>query len=248
MQDYGINRFPDGQIQFWGLASYGRFRELTCSLFTSEDLDLFYQIINTIVLDKITVKYIYGARCDKDSASPVSLCNLAKQFEKNILNSLNNKPHKYVFWNPHCTFQADFKIEIPIPDNLKELLDGDFFTGVIYPDESAYRRMKHVFPNLPSVVGTKKRDQKTGKILSYSVAPLAKGKYLVADDICDGGATFEELGKTQSGEVQLFLYVTHGLFSKGAETLEALRKYQLIWCTDSCPKAVELGFATKDET
>ena len=45
---------------------------------------------------------------------------------------------------------------------------------------------------------------------------------MIVDDICDGGQTFIELAKAleKQGAHQIFLYVTHGIFSKGLDTLK----------------------------
>lgn len=47
--------------------------------------------------------------------------------------------------------------------------------------------------------------------------------FLVVDDICDGGGTFEEIGKLLKADfpmAALSLFVTHGIFSKGFKELE----------------------------
>jgi len=56
---------------------------------------------------------------------------------------------------------------------------------------------------------------------------------LIVDDICDGGGTFlglaEELKECNSGD--LYLAVSHGIFSKGSQTL--LDNFKSIYSTDS---------------
>lgn len=72
----------------------------------------------------------------------------------------------------------------------------------------------------------KVRQTEDGKLLWFAVhaTDLFKSDCLIVDDICDGGGTFmglaEELKKKNAGN--LYLYVTHGIFSKG---LDELRKY-----------------------
>jgi ribose-phosphate pyrophosphokinase len=66
-----------------------------------------------------------------------------------------------------------------------------------------------------------------------------KGKALVVDDICDGGATFLALAKVlkdQNPELELSLYVTHGIFSKGVE--ELLKNYDTIYTSNLINKSV----------
>jgi ribose-phosphate pyrophosphokinase len=69
----------------------------------------------------------------------------------------------------------------------------------------------------------KVRDTKTGRISGTSVSSeLPKLPILVVDDICDGGRTFVELGKAlaEVSSQPRYLYVTHGIFSKGFEELD----------------------------
>ena len=73
-------------------------------------------------------------------------------------------------------------------------------TGLICPDAGAQHRVEQVAdsttPHLPVLHARKVRDQKTGVILSYQLdAVPASGRWVVVDDICDGGATFKLLGQ-----------------------------------------------------
>jgi ribose-phosphate pyrophosphokinase len=42
---------------------------------------------------------------------------------------------------------------------------------------------------------------------------------LIVDDICDGGATFVALARKlrEAGAIEVSLFVTHGIFSKGKD-------------------------------
>lgn len=74
-----------------------------------------------------------------------------------------------------------------------------------------------------SVVGHKVRDQSTGWITDYEVEGDPEGKdILIIDDICDGGMTFKLFAKEllTQGANSVNLYVTHGIFSKGLQTLK----------------------------
>ena len=75
------------------------------------------------------------------------------------------------------------------------------------------------------ISASKTRDTKSGEITSTHIHGEVAGKdFIILDDICDGGRTFIELAKSlkekKSGAV--YLYVTHGIFSKG---LDELKKY-----------------------
>jgi len=81
----------------------------------------------------------------------------------------------------------------------------------------------------------KKRNVKTGALSGFHVpATNLQGKpCLIVDDICDGGGTFmglaEELKKSKAGD--LYLAISHGIFSKG--TTELQKSFKKIYTTDS---------------
>ena len=109
---------------------------------------------------------------------------------------------------------------------------------LISPDGGALKKIYKVsaFMNgIPVVEGSKKRDVKTGKLSGFTVyADDLKGATcVIVDDICDGGGTFlglaTELKAKNAGD--LILIVTHGIFSKGLETLSSL--FDKIYSTDS---------------
>ena len=88
------------------------------------------------------------------------------------------------------------------------------------------------------VYGEKVRNTLTGEITEYNlVGDLPendRSSVLVIDDICDGGRTFIELAKllkAKNKDVELGLYVTHGIFSKGLEELRTY--YGFIYTTNT---------------
>lgn len=93
---------------------------------------------------------------------------------------------------------------------------------VLYPDEGALHKYADIY-SLPYNYGTKVRDQSTGNIINYEIRKDTRGgNILIVDDICDGGATFKILTQKllESGAIEVNLFVTHGLFSKGLQTLK----------------------------
>lgn len=108
------------------------------------------------------------------------------------------------------------------------------YDAVIAPDEGARERAGLVAKRLgvPLLVAAKMRDS-VGTIVSYHIDAEENKNYLVVDDICDGGATFNTLGQalTDLDDVSLDLWVTHGFFSKGLEDLSVY--YDYIMTTDS---------------
>ncbi len=116
-----------------------------------------------------------------------------------------------------------------------------WYDAIICPDEGALGRAARVAEELgPFGVdvyhAVKQRDQETGRILCLEMVqkPPAKGSYLVVDDICDGGGTFQLVADaTGIPQEQLGLWVTHGIFSGKANLLR--RFYGKIFTTDSHP-------------
>jgi len=68
----------------------------------------------------------------------------------------------------------------------------------------------------------KVRDPKTGAIVRTEVPALDPTRgTMIIDDICDGGRTFSEIARVLKGRghAPRYLYVTHGIFSKGIAPL-----------------------------
>ncbi len=110
--------------------------------------------------------------------------------------------------------------------------------NILYPDAGASRRY-----SLPPISGIKLkelycekvRDKINGKLSGFEVPfeGAFDGKnVLIVDDICDGGGTFVGIADALKGrELDLGLYVTHGIFSKGFDELK--KRFRRIYCTDS---------------
>lgn len=110
---------------------------------------------------------------------------------------------------------------------------------IIAPDAGAAKKTEEFAKAVGAkavVYFQKHRELSTGRITGMS--PLgdveAEGKYLVLDDICDGGRTFVELVKCISYVEHLELAVTHGIFSKGVEVLTDV--FDHVYTTDSLPQ------------
>lgn len=124
---------------------------------------------------------------------------------------------------------------------------------IVAPDAGALKKvydlMTYLNKNMTSisrmVIGTKHRDVVTGKISHTSVdipkeylRSTQMNKYVIVDDICDGGRTFIELAKAIKKKMkdedvfaEIYLVVTHGIFSAGYEELG--KHFDGIYCTNS---------------
>lgn len=142
-----------------------------------------------------------------------------------IINSLNFA--SVTVWDVHSDValaviygvrniqQHEFLLDIPT--------DG---CVLVAPDAGAIKKTMESAKvlDIPMVRADKIRDVKDGKITGTKVYSehIGDENFLVVDDICDGGRTFIELAKVLRPLTngKLFLYVTHGIFSKGIEPLQ----------------------------
>ncbi|MBI3349770.1 MAG: ribose-phosphate pyrophosphokinase [Burkholderiales bacterium] len=97
--------------------------------------------------------------------------------------------------------------------------------ALVAPDVGARKRVELVGKAVkaPVAYATKTRDPATGKLSGAEISgDLPDLPLLIVDDICDGGGTFIALAEVlrRNTAQPLFLYVTHGLFTKGLQPLQ----------------------------
>lgn len=119
-------------------------------------------------------------------------------------------------------------IDASVP--LARVVERDEFRGgvtLLAPDAGGRKRVSALAEKLglrDVAYAEKVRAPATGAITSVSVpGTLPPQPVLVVDDICDGGRTFTALAAALRGKTDqpLYLYVSHGIFSKGVEVLLA---------------------------
>lgn len=148
-----------------------------------------------------------------------------------LINSLEY--NHVVTWDAHSEVAKDLiqnLVNLPSTDLILKVVNkiGRKNLLVLLPDKGAVRYEGIVKAlDLPFVYGEKVRDAATGKLSGFKVPTITTPykKILIVDDICDGGGTF--LGLQTACEAALchldsnlttpnyFLFVTHGIFSKG---------------------------------
>lgn len=211
---------------------------------------------------KLFIPYFLGARQDR-------VCNKGEAFTAkivgDIINSLNFSEVSVL--DPHSDVVGAVVNNCKIITNhdfVKNCLFSiakrqDYSTNdlcLISPDAGSNKKMKDlmiffseqfeqpIFENAYLIKCDKTRDVSTGEITGFEVyAEDLKGKdCVIVDDICDGGGTFmglaEELKAKNAGD--LFLIVTHGIFSRGVEGL--LKHFKAIYLTDSIKDITEYDF------
>lgn len=111
---------------------------------------------------------------------------------------------------------------------------GDKGVILVSSDAGAYKKVFEYGEklSLPVVAGVKHRDL-AGNISLKFMGDVKDATCLIVDDLCDGGYTFELLGKAlrEQGAKKVYLYVSHGYFSKGFKELQKV--LDGIYCTNS---------------
>lgn len=122
---------------------------------------------------------------------------------------------------------------------------------VIAPDKGAHDRASQIaeYMGVPLLQCEKTRDFATGKLTGLTLPPLpGAGQYMIVDDICDGGWTFNLIAEAfqrdpLSEKSWLALWVSHGIFSKGLDAINP--KIDEIgttdsWCQDLADKRLDV--------
>lgn len=178
--------------------------------------------------------------------------------------------HQVITYDPHSEVYVDLLKHDPalkvtpvypheiLATSVAQITMPNIYDGIIAPDKGAQVRSGAVARelNLPLYTATKTRDFESGKLTGFGMEQTLPddGRYLIVDDICDGGGTFMGLAKhlyLNTENIRLDLYVSHGVFSNKA--MEKLPEYfGRIITTDSFDPnrkdGVEYDAATKVRT
>jgi ribose-phosphate pyrophosphokinase len=237
---YKISRFPDGQqtvdleyIELDHVLIYTRLNSF-------KDLEILIcatQALRNLNVENIEVyiPYFLGARSDRKFQ--VGGVNYLKQVICPIINSQNYISVTTV--DPHSDVLEACLNNYNKLDNynlvkfaLKEIDNTDGAQNricLVSPDAGAYKKIfdvakKFRIDNI--ITANKVRDLKTGNVTRTEIPTIdaheENTKYVIIDDICDGGRTFVELAKAikvNRPKAKIYLVVTHGIFSAGFDTL-----------------------------
>ena len=257
---YKISKFPDGQqdIVILGIPSNDELHEhcTIISRFNSwKDLELI--ACAKRALDafgykvSLYIPYLLGARSDRKFVTG------GNSYLVNVLAPVLNNLDFY------CIEVMDAHSDVAAAciknlNNLKNYNLIDYYlrsegkNGIVWvsPDAGAYKKVFDVakyFGMGNIVTAMKHRDIETGNIISTEIQipdSLKNHRFVIVDDICDGGRTFIELSKainhaTDERNDNIDLVVTHGIFSAGFEMLK--EHLSNIYCTNSYSD-IETGF------
>jgi ribose-phosphate pyrophosphokinase len=237
---FKISQFPDGQ-QSLDLTPTPALEyqndpiRIITRLNSFKDIEIIICAVNSIrnfnSTREITLytPYFLGARSDRQFQK--GGVNYLKQVICPIINSLNFKvvtildPHSDVL--EACLNNFRKINNFPLIDDALSYLIGEGEEDqivLVSPDAGAYKKVFDVAKefNIEKIItATKVRDLKTGQIIRTEVPTLDQHnnlKYVIVDDICDGGRTFVELAKAIKSSrptAEIYLVVTHGIFSAG---------------------------------
>jgi ribose-phosphate pyrophosphokinase len=244
---YEISRFPDGQqsirILEHNYTKYISLREqkapiiIESRLNTFQDLELIIcanQALKEIGVKsvKLFIPYCIGGRSDRKFQE--GGINYIKTVIAPIINSQNfdevrvMDPHSDVLEACINNFVKLTNFNLGVM-SLRDIGDGkdDIKNKIclVSPDAGAYKKIFDFagwFGVKEIITASKVRDIESGKILKTIVPSLENHvdtmKYVIVDDICDGGRTFIEIAKVIKEEkpnAEVYLIVTHGIFSAG---------------------------------
>lgn len=210
----------------------GTVTEIKAVLYNSDDImrlmmtvDAVRQI-NAASEINLTVPYFPYARQDR-------VCNKGEAFSAAVMADLMNNLRcaSVTVIDPHSLVIAQHVKNCRIITQA-EIIQGvvaDFIRKenliLVSPDKGAAAKTQEAADmlNASAIFCSKVRETKTGRITHSEVHGDVRGRDLIIlDDICDGGRTFIELAKNlkDQGAGKLYLYVTHGIFSKGLDVLK----------------------------
>ena len=197
----------------------------------------------------LTIPYFPYGRQDKIylEGEPLSIKVIA-----DLINSL--KCNQVKIFDPHSDVTSSLLkncITISLPEIIAETEIPELVKQknliLLAPDAGAKKKVEGVAKYLleaaidtKSIFVDKYRDIASGQISFSEIQDDIKGKdIIIIDDICDGGQTFVKLAKKlrQKEVGDLYLYVTHGIFSNGIEELSQYFKH--IYCYFSIFQPIE---------
>ena len=249
---FHINKFPDGQQSVDIIESDYFFRDKDIKIYSRirsfRDIELIIcanQALRLLGVRSVSlyVPYFLGSRSDRKFKE--GGVNYLKHVIAPIINSQNFDcvltldPHSDVLEAVLNNFE---KIDNLLLVNVALSNIGRDNVILVSPDGGALKKIydvASVYQISNVVTAIKHRDVITGNI-THTEVPLSEARYykdckfVIVDDICDGGRTFIELAKAIKDKVpdaKIYLVVTHGLFTSGFGELN--EQFEKIFTTNS---------------
>jgi ribose-phosphate pyrophosphokinase len=171
----------------------------------------------------VFIPYFPAARQDRsDGHAPLTIKLMAALLTRNRATTYVFDAHSHVLSESapvHVFMPAD--LDIPVRPDV---------AGIIAPDKGAVARATafrdRFYPSAALIQCSKMRNPTSGRLSGFQMKDLHRpGRYIIVDDICDGGGTFnllaDEFRKGRDPDLfQLELFVSHGIFSKGLDAID----------------------------
>ena len=230
-----IIKFPDGHKHLKIAGNELLSEKVEISIRSFDDLFLLaqYKTVNKN-LKYLRINYLLGARFDRKFSSYDSL---DLKIIADFINNLNFE--KVEILKPHSD------VSLALINNSESIsLTSDIFIrcieenkiedySIIVPDAGASKWVEKELGSSYVIQCYKDRNTSTGEINVIKFAQTPKETCIIVDDLCDGGATFINIAKQlkEKGVKNIYLVVTHGIFSKGFRVFDGL--INKIYCTNS---------------
>lgn len=233
LEELEVWNFPDGHKHLVLKEDELNLTEIGVSIKSFDDIFLLNQLKGLCPnFQKLRINYLLGARCDRSFG--------VGQYEdlKIIAWGIN---HLYLdeveILKPHSKRSLELignSKEITVTDRLLQqcILDNNLVDySIISPDKGASEWITRELGTGGVIQCNKIREG--GVVKSVTFEGEVKEVSIIVDDLCDGGATFIELAQElkAKGAREIYLIVTHGVFSKGYDNLKQCIKH--IYCTNS---------------
>lgn len=244
-------KYPDGQIgaKFEGIMASAE-RIVKERINSYEDLFYVRSIADVIANNEDTKLWDLFIPCMFGQRSDVRFTNM-QSFDLKLITDIINECNfkKVTIFDPHST------VTLGLIKRSQKLSSYDYVRQAVVdiyqihsvgtsestanimlvsPDAGAYKKVFEYGQNtnLPVMAAVKNRDLKGNASLTFT-GNVEGYDCLIVDDLCDGGYTFKALGKAlrENGARNVYLYVSHGLFTKGFKELSEVIDH--IYCTNS---------------
>jgi ribose-phosphate pyrophosphokinase len=249
---YKISHFPDGQYnidfvnfeideknEYKIISTFRSFDNLQVILATKAILD------GLVFSPKVTlyVPYLLGARSDR------KFHKLGNSYLVQVLAPILNKFNfaKVQSLDVHSDVAAacinnfeSLYFNFLIKHFAKEISDENYKDlTIISPDAGAYKKIFKIAEEIgfkgDIITCSKYRNLKGDLTITVPINRYNSSKYLIIDDICDGGRTFvniaQETLRMGVQQKSMFLFITHGIFSAGYS--ELFKNFNKIGTTNS---------------
>lgn len=234
--------FPGGEVHVSVESIFvGSVNSVIAYLYSSDDVMKLMLTVNAMrqevprCLITLEIPYFPYGRQDRvcttgDAFSLEVMCKMINSLECNVIVT---DPHsaKTVRLLDNCRVET---IDDIFRENCFFKVIEEKNLTLVSPDAGASEKVRYLSEKykLDAIYCTKERDKESGYpsvVLPVKVEYPGKN-FIVIDDICDGGRTFTNLGHKLKycGAGDLYLYVTHGIFSKGFKALRTY--YKRIYC------------------